>query len=63
MMIIIVIAFATASLGYSVSTETQQNPYAAAMATEAFDAFSVSNSNLVSTAVGDGGLLLMLNLE
>jgi hypothetical protein len=42
MMMIIAIAFAAASFGYPVSTETRQSPYAAAMATAAFDAFSVS---------------------
>jgi hypothetical protein len=41
-MMIIAIAFTTASCGYPVSTETQQSPYAAAMAMAAFDAFSVS---------------------
>ncbi len=42
MMMIIAIAFAAASCGYPVSTETGQSPYAAAMVTAAFDAFSVS---------------------
>jgi hypothetical protein len=42
MMMIIAIAFAAASCGYPVSAETRQSPYAAAMATAAFDAFSVS---------------------
>ena len=41
-MMIIAIAFTMASSGYPVSTETQQSPYAAAMAMAAFDAFSVS---------------------
>ncbi len=44
MMMIIVIAFAAASCGYPVSMKTQESPYAAAMATVAVDAFSVSNS-------------------
>ncbi len=42
MMMIIEIAFAAASCGYPVSTETRQSPCAAAMVTVAFDAFSVS---------------------
>ncbi len=42
MMMIIAIAFAMASCRYPVSTETQQSPYGAAMATAAFDSFSVS---------------------
>jgi hypothetical protein len=33
------------------------------MAMAAFDAFSVSNSNLISIAVGDGGLPSMLKLD
>jgi hypothetical protein len=63
MMMIIVIVFAAASCGYPVSMETLQSPYAAAMATAAFNAFSVSNLNLISIAMGDGGLPLMLKLD
>jgi hypothetical protein len=33
------------------------------MATVAFDAFSVSNLNLISIAVGNGGLPSMLKLD
>jgi hypothetical protein len=33
------------------------------MGTAAFDAFSVSNSNLISIAVGNGELPLMLKLD
>jgi hypothetical protein len=42
MMMIIAIAFAAASCGYPVSRETRQSPYADAMGTAAFNAFSVS---------------------
>ncbi len=49
--------------GYPVSTETQQSPYVAVMTTAAFNAFSVSNLNLISIAVGKGGLLSMLKLD
>ncbi len=41
-MMITAIEFAAASYGYPVSRETQQSPYAAAMAMAAFDDFSVS---------------------
>jgi hypothetical protein len=63
MMMIIAIALAVASCRYLVSTETQLSPYGAAMTTAACNAFSVSNSNLISIAVGDGGLPLMLKLD
>jgi hypothetical protein len=63
MMMIIAIAFAAASCGYPVSTETHLSPYATAMETAAFDAFSVSNSNLISIAVGNEGLPSMLKLD
>jgi hypothetical protein len=59
MMMIIAIAFAAASCGYLVSTETRQSP----MATAAFNACSVSNLNLISIAVGNGGLPPMLKLD
>jgi hypothetical protein len=63
MMMIIAIAFATASCRYPVSTETRRSLYAAAVATAAFDAFSVSNLNLISIAVGDGGLPSIMKLD
>jgi hypothetical protein len=63
MMMIIAIAFAAASCGYLVSTETGQSPYAATMATAAYNGFSVSNLNLISIAVGNGGLPPMLKLD
>jgi hypothetical protein len=63
MMMIIAIAFAATSCGYPVSTETRQSLYAAAMAAVAFDAFSVSDSNLISIAVGNRGLPSTLKLD
>ena len=51
------------SCGYPVSTETRQSLYVPVMATVAFDAFSVSNLNLISIAVGNGGLPSMLKLD
>jgi hypothetical protein len=41
--------------GNLVPSETRQSPYVAAIATVAFRAFSVSSSNLISIAYGNGG--------
>ena len=43
--------------------ETQQSPYEAAMATVTFVALSVSSLNLISIALGNGGLTLLLKLD
>jgi hypothetical protein len=56
MMTISARALAAASWGNLVHLETRQSPYAAAMATAAFEAFLVSSSNLISIACGNGGL-------
>jgi hypothetical protein len=55
MMTIIVGALAAASWGNLVPLETWQSPYAVAMATVAFEAFSMSSLNLISIACGNGG--------
>jgi hypothetical protein len=55
MMAISVRALAAASWGNLVPSETRQSPYAAVMATAAFEAFSVSSSNLTYIVCGDGG--------
>jgi hypothetical protein len=55
MMTIRAMALAVASWGESPCLETRQSAYAAAMATAAQVAFSVSSSNLISIAGSDGG--------
>jgi hypothetical protein len=47
-------ALAATSGGDLVPSETRQSPYAAAMATAAFEAFSESSSSLISIAGGAG---------
>jgi hypothetical protein len=55
MMTISARALAAASWGNLVPLETQQSPYASAMATAAFKDFLVSSLNLISIACGNGG--------
>ena len=58
-----IILVATSDGGYLVSAETRQSLYEAAMATAAFVTLPVSNLNLISIALSNGGLLLLMKLE
>ncbi len=55
MMTISARALAAVSWGNLVPLQTWQSPYAAAIATAAFEAFLVSSLNLTSIACGNGG--------